>query len=360
MATYKPARLFVSEAQLSFQPVIEKAPPLPVINFASVGQVAPKLLTHSGSSLPVADTIVITWADAEWAAMQHVFCAGDTTMPYSDRSESSWSGWTKYAKNLPANPPEDWDFWGEWRLVEIGGKTVMLWKSNTHLDFPGESQLTAMIKLLITEVKPKLILSIGTAGGAKTEDHVGTVRAVSAGTLYEADASPSAWPDYKNAWTANDTVLNNPAFGGLLFAIPTTMSDLDSLVTQFNKQYKTTYTLKDLDPDGLNQGDASAKIFDQTGGGTALLTTPTFVVGTTDGAYQKFAAIEMDDAIIAETCNAPGVQFGFVRNISDPVQSAALPAEMQGNWGSTIYDTYGFFTSYNGALAAWAMLAGEA
>jgi hypothetical protein len=41
------------------------------------------------------------------------------------------------------------------------------------------------------------------------------------------------------------------------------------------------------------------------------------------------------------------------------VQSAAQPAKMQGNWGSTIYDAYGFYTSYNGALAAWAMLAGK-
>jgi hypothetical protein len=68
----------------------------------------------------------------------------------------------------------------------------------------------------------------------------------------------------------------------------------------------------------------------------------------------------MDDAIIAETCVAAGVQFGFVRSISDPVQNAALPVKMQGNWGSTIYDAYGFYSSFNGALAAWAMLAGKA
>jgi hypothetical protein len=46
-------------------------------------------------------------------------------------------------------------------------------------------------------------------------------------------------------------------------------------------------------------------------------------------------------------------------NISDPVQSASLSADIQGEWGSTIYDAYGFYTSYNGALAAWAMLAGK-
>jgi hypothetical protein len=50
------------------------------------------------------------------------------------------------------------------------------------------------------------------------------------------------------------------------------------------------------------------------------------------------------------------VAFGFVRNVSDPVQNAALPAEIQGSWGSAVYDTYGIYTSFNGALAAWAVL----
>jgi hypothetical protein len=65
----------------------------------------------------------------------------------------------------------------------------------------------------------------------------------------------------------------------------------------------------------------------------------------------------MDDAIIGEACASSGTAFGFVRNVSDPVQTAALPGQVQGNWGSAVYDAYGFYTSYNGALAAWAMLA---
>ena len=65
----------------------------------------------------------------------------------------------------------------------------------------------------------------------------------------------------------------------------------------------------------------------------------------------------MDDAVIGEACKGTATQFGFVRNVSDPVQNAALPATVQGNWGSAVYDAYGFYTSYNGALAAWAMLA---
>ncbi len=48
----------------------------------------------------------------------------------------------------------------------------------------------------------------------------------------------------------------------------------------------------------------------------------------------------------------------LLTSVSDPVQNAALPAKVQGDWGSVVYDAYGFYTSCNGALAAWAVLVG--
>ncbi len=353
---YRPARLFLTEKQRSFEPVISSTPDLPVIDWGGVGQAAPTLVAASGSGLPAADVVVITWADAEWAAMQHVFCASGTAMPYSDRNTGTWSGWTKYAVGMPSNSVSGWSYWGEWRLVEVAGRRVLLWKSNTHLDFPGQTQLVAMMEMLLKAVKPGLVVSIGTAGGAMVGDHVGTVRAVSAGTLYEAGKAEGSWPEFGNGWSASATVLHKAGFGSLLFPVPTKESDLQGLVTQFNSYYGSSYSIFDLDPDGLNTGDTVPKFFDETGGGVSLLTTPTFVVGTTAGTYGTYACIEMDDAVLGEVCKGAGVAFGFVRNVSDPVQSAALPAEVQGSWGSAVYDAYGFYTSFNGALAAWAAL----
>jgi hypothetical protein len=353
---YRPARLFLTEKQRSFAPVIAATPDLPVVDWSGVGQVAPVLVGATGGGLPAADVVVITWADAEWAAMQHVFCASGVVMPYSDRNTGAWSGWTKYAVGMPSSSVSGWDYWGEWRLVEIAGKRVLLWKSNTHLDFPGQTQLTAMMQMLIKEVGPGMVVSIGTAGGAMVGDHVGTVRAVSAGTLYESGKAQGSWPVYSNAWSAASTVLHKAGFASLLLPVPTTESDLAGLVTQFNSYYGSSYSIFDLDPDGLNSGDTQPKVFDGTGGAVSLLTTPTFVVGTTAGTYGTYACIEMDDAVLGDVCKAAGVAFGFVRNVSDPVQSAALPAEVQGSWGSAVYDAYGFYTSFNGALAAWAAL----
>ena len=190
--------------------------------------------------------------------------------------------------NLPSDRPSDWSYWGYYRAVEINGETVLLFKSNTHLDWPGATFLIEMVKLIITEVKPGLILSIGTAGGAKPQDHIGTVRAVSAGTLFESGKPASSWPEYKNGWTANGATLGNANFKQLLFPVPTKTSDLQALCSQFNQQFHTNYTLSELNPNGLNLGDPMPQIDNQTGGGASLLTASTFLVGTTAGTYQNY------------------------------------------------------------------------
>jgi nucleoside phosphorylase len=336
---------------------LTNAPPLPAVNFAAVGKTAPGLAATSAGSLPKASAVIITWADAEWAAMQQVFCGSGNTMPYSDRTRGTWPAWQKFSSHLPAGAPSSWTYWGYYRLVTLGTNPVLLFKSNTHLDYPGAAYLQALIQLLVEQVKPNLILSIGTAGGTKPTDHIGTVRAVSAGTLFESGQPQASWPVYENAWKGGNAVLGNANFDQLLFPVPTRSDDLQTFCAQFNQLYKTSYTLAQLDPDGLNLGDPSPQIDNQTGTGASLLTTPTFVVGTTSGNYQTFTAIEMDDAVIGKACAASKTAFGFVRNLSDPVQNAALPASAQGHWGSAVYDAYGFYSSYNGAVAAWAMLA---
>lgn len=344
----------------SFHSGLSEGPALPPVNYKSVGKQPPKLLPTPAGKLPQAQAVVISWTEAEWAALNHVFCAGTTSMPYSARTRGSWAGWQRYAANLPSGHPSQWNYWGETRLVEVTGKPVLLFKSNTHFDYPGEQSLEELIQRLCADVKPHVILSVGTAGGANPEDHVGTVRAVSAGTLFQSQTPQAKWTDYKCNWQASTTVLGSRDFKTLLFPIPTKTSDLQTLCSEYNAHYKTNYSLADLDPVKLNYGDPTPQIYNQTGGGASLLTTQSFSdpIGTTAGTYKDFTAIEMDDAIIGKACAASHTPFGFVRNISDPVQSAAVLAKGGANkWGSMIYDTYGFYTSYNGALAAWAMLA---
>jgi nucleoside phosphorylase len=80
------------------------------------------------------------------------------------------------------------------------------------------------------------------------------------------------------------------------------------------------------------------------------------VVGALDGDYSTYSCIEMDDAILAQSCHAQDISFGSVRNISDPAQPAGLPAKIQAAWGGAVYSAYGFYTSYNSALVTAAII----
>jgi nucleoside phosphorylase len=340
-----PARLLVSAAVSAadfakkFQPSISNTPALPAVNWDAIGHSAPQLL-NTPSSLPAADAVVVTWAEPEWAALQQVFCSSGTAMPYSQRNTGSWSGRIKYTDGAPSGL----GYWGYYRLVQIGTARVLLFKSLTNR--------------LTEYVKPALILSIGTAGGTRTTDPIGTVNVVHTDVLYESNQPQNSWPSYASTWKPDWTVIGNKSFGMLLFPIPTTASDIQSIAAQFNKFYETNYPLGELNPGNLNMGASVPAINNLTAAGTALVTAKSFVVGNTSGNLASFACVEMDDAVIAMAA-AGKTAFGSVRNISDPIQNFALPDAFQGHWGEAIYTAYGIYTSYNGAIAAWAVLNGE-
>jgi nucleoside phosphorylase len=337
-----------------FRPSISNTPPLPAIQWSAIGCEVPQLL-DTPAQLPAADAVVITWAEPEWAALQHVFCSSGTSMPYSQQNQGSWSGWVKYSEGAPSGL----GYWGYYRLVGIGTAKLLLFKSNTHYAASqGEQDLEELANLFLQNVKPSLILSIGTAGGSRTTDPIGTVNVVHADALYESNQPQSGWPTYTNAWNPDWTLLGGKGFGNQLFRVPTTAADLKSICAQFNTFYNSKYSLNQLNPDNLNMGAPSPAINNLTKLGTALVTAKSFVVGNTSGNLANFACVEMDDAIIAKA-TAGKTPFGSVRNVSDPIQNAALPDRSQGSWGEAIYTAYGLYTSHNGALAAWAILSGQ-
>jgi len=332
---------------------IAHKPPLPIIDFGKLGTVAPGIPANP-DSMPTADTVVLCWAESEWAALQHVFVSGAQPMPYSDAGHSSWPGWSRLT--TPAVPAGvDGGYWGYYRLVTVGQKRVLLFKSNVHLDETnGQANLEQLVALFGKTVKPGLILSTGTAGGARLKDPIGTVNVVAAGTLLGSGA-PANWPTYSNAWVPAWQLVKSPNFVEQLMAIPTTKTDLQSLADAFNRKNGTSYRLSELDPDNLCNGAPVPAVNNLTPA-TSLLTATTFAVANTSGNFEQFACVEMDDAIIGEACKKAGIAFGFVRNVSDPVQNAALPTTDQGRWGGSVYQAYGFYTSYAGALVAWGIL----
>lgn len=90
------------ELQITTKPVL---PALPAIDYSLVGQQAP-VVRPPLNALPQADVIIITWTDEEWAALEHVFCQGGTSMPYSAvERKLGWmgQGYTKSASTYRCN-----------------------------------------------------------------------------------------------------------------------------------------------------------------------------------------------------------------------------------------------------------------
>lgn len=350
-----------AERSERFRPRMGEMPSIPPVDWTVLDAGPPEPLDAPADELPRADAVVVTWAEAEWAAMEHVFLESGRPLEYGDRNRDHWPRWRTYDRDMPhyrGHDAEAWTRWGKYRLVEVAGRRILLFKSNTHLDWPGRKYLEALIGRLAARVEPELLLSIGTAGGARTEDHVGAVNVVASGTLYDADTPRERWPTWTSDFRPSWSLVERSGFPELLFPVPADRERLERLAKEFDAHYGTDYGLAELDPLGLNVARPEPAVDDLVPGGVSLLTTSSFVVGTDDGRFESFACIEMDDAVVGEVCHREGVAFGFVRNVSDPVQNADLPEEVQGNWGGAVYDVFGMYTSYNGALVTWAMLAG--
>ncbi len=358
-------------------------PPLPVIDWASIGASKPKLITGSdwnpdNNTIEI-DMVIMTWTSAEWAAFDHVFCNSDQSMPYEYYENEHWhdgwqyyhNGWDKIAGELTSKSPSvTHKAWGSGRIVEFpaNGKKALLFKSDMHISTDGpDLPLRSMVQQLITDFKPNFVFTIGTSGGSRVHDCIGTANITNAARFdLSGEFAPKHYPfnhkTFENDWKPNDSLLKKLRDSGLLMETPVTENKLEELRAANLKELKNpdtgeAYTLKELANAEIAPGAVPPKI--NALPGMPVLTTNGYVVGNTSGNYDDFAAMEMDDAVIGMISNENKVSWGICRNISDPVQNAGINEEVQGNWGGIVYGGYGLYTSFNGALAAWASVAGS-
>ncbi len=312
--------------------------------------------------LPKADVVIMTWTTAEWAALNHVFCGYDQEMTLSGASRSDWrKGWLTYSRNYyqihqymvdvektyQGGAPSLHDMaWGEFRMVDVNGLKVMLVKSGMHLAQDGtDLPLSQFILQICDEAKPSLLLSIGTAGGVRTEDALGCALVTNQAFFY-------LLKEFKNADYNGTTVQSNwtPETAHLDYATSQLLQVAGYPIEPVSPQYPTGAAIEPDTP------DSQIKIVTDE----PIITTDCFLFGTTtNGLYKHGCIVEMDDAVVGMACQGKNVPFGFIRNVSDPVINGKLPSSLQDAWAAYIYKERGLFTSYNGALAAWAMVAGE-
>ena len=351
------------------QATIATMPPLPAIDWTTFKGAAPQPIDTPGyvktDPLPVADVVIITWTNAEWAALHHVFCDSSTPMSYNAIAQpGSWDGdWLLYARDFSSvlgeltahSPSAKIKAWGRFRMLNISGKKVMLFKSDMHVHTDGaQMPLIQMITQIIADVAPNFIITVGTAGGARVEDNLGTTNVTNAARFQlsgEFVNKTFNYTTFNNAWTIADPTLHS--IDSLLMETPITTAHVTELLTAINNpkgKPATNYTLTNV----MNKQTAPGLIPPLVNNitSTPVLTTNGYDTATTTGNYEKYAAMEMDDAVIAMQADASGIPFAVIRNISDPVENVGISSILQRSWGGTIYNTYGFYTSFNSALAA--------
>jgi hypothetical protein len=138
----------------------------------------PKTATSAGSgpggALPNADVLVVVWTVDEGHATSRVLTPGkDSRNDYLAYTHNFSTLRSQFRAGCPALQAGRL---GAYWKTQIGGKSVVVFKSESHLsqDGPKAPNINVWAQI-IDEVKPKLVLTTGTGGGIGASSMVGDV-----------------------------------------------------------------------------------------------------------------------------------------------------------------------------------------
>jgi hypothetical protein len=330
---------------------------------------------QSGDALPHADVVIITWTADEARALAHCFTPGmsfDKWYPYDRHYADHYEQLIR-----PGAPARIAKRLARYMPTTVGDRSVLCVKSELHLnqdgiedkDAHGKGLGTATLPVkdffgqLIDETGAGYVFTIGTAGSVVDEFGLGDVVVTRAArfrcrqefanepfnhTTYESDWDVPA-ARFAEAETLMATVapqLAQPPVGPPSPAYPDS-GTLDA-PAEVNARIR-------------QDGTAPLAAF------WPILTTDYFEYGTTANHLDaEGAGVEMGDAAlglaVSELPAAQRPKWLIVRNMSDPVINGKLPEKQfhlneQTTWAVGFYTAYGYYTSINGAIASWAVVA---
>ena len=296
-------------------------------------------LTHaSNDPLPRADVLVVTWTVDEGHALSRVLTPGKDSrndyLPYTH----NWHDLSGLFRH--GCPAAEAQRLGTYWMTTINGQSVVVFKSDSHMSQDGPKLPNLQIwQQIIGEVKPKLVITTGTAGGIGTGCEVGDV-VVSPLVRFDCTskfkAEPFATAHY--ASRAADTAHFAVAEG--LFK-----TNASQLPSDNNRAPKITVT-----------ANTALK--------SSVVTTDFFGFDTSDNHYKLEglgAVSEMGDAVLglaAQTIGTSAPAWLAIRNVSDPqIKADGLTLAQQSAMAAQIYKGYGRWSSICSAITCWASIA---
>ncbi len=317
--------------------------------------------------LPRADAVVITWTAAEWRAL------ADVLTPGVDGPRR----WYRYARSFesylpsirPGAPARFSRRLGAYHPARIGSRTVLGLKSELHLNQDGVTTgdgtatlpVADLLRQVIDEVRPKMVITTGTCGATFPDHELGDVM-VTRGAAFRLEQEFRNEPFAQAVFRSEQRIRRKH--------LSTARSLMGALADKLVEPDFAPPTPRYGWTGGLLPGPHNSpdvKVDD----GRALpefhpiLSADWFLFGTTTNAlHEQGCGVEMGDAVLGMVCEELGPsapRWLVVRNLSNPVIDGRLPrgpmADVQGLWSGFYYETYGYWTSVNSSIACWAMLA---
>jgi uncharacterized protein YjbI with pentapeptide repeats len=302
---------------------------------------SPMEATPSGDSvLPAADYLVISWTLAETSAIAAVFTPGYSVQKWYIYAHNFGSKFKKRVEGAFA--PRNSTL-GRYFQARVGGKKVLLFKSDLHFMMDGPSlPLQDLLEQVIRESGAKMVITTGTAYPIGRGLQVGDVVVASSG-IFRLNA------DFKEADFNGKTVSNevNMPTAQLEFANRTLFQANASRLSAARK----------------GRPPVPQIYWDSTPQPNVVVTTDYFVPNETQSSFNLQCAgslTESHDAVLglaSEKMGKSAPKWLSIRNISLPQMSGDSPLDYQQRL-ERFYERYAFWTTIQSAIATWAVITG--
>jgi nucleoside phosphorylase len=290
----------------------------------------------SSDPLPQTDYVIVTWTVEEAKAL------ADTLTP----GYPSKTAWYAYAHNFRSQfvplirkgaPSLESNRLASYFPTMIGGKRVLCMKSELHLSQDGPKMPIAKLwQQIITEARPKLIITTGTAGGIGGEIELGDVVFAQA-VRFDCQKTFKSQSFHNAIYKCPRLKTTSDAKAESLFA-----ANADHLPTASRL------------PRIFSKPAAAAKRPD-------VVTTDFFAFDDSSNSYGLKglgAAVEMGDAVLGLVIKQMGANtplWAAIRNASDPqIDDSGLTLSEAANKAAQIYEKYGYWTTIPSAITCWA------
>lgn len=295
--------------------------------------------TGPGGSLPQADVLVVTWTVDEGHALSRVLTPGkDSRNDYRPYTHNFATLSKKMRKGCPALLAGRL---GAYWTTSIGGKSVVVFKSDSHMSQDGPQLPNIDVwRQIITEVQPQLVITTGTAGGIGKQFEVGDV-IVSPIVRFDCTAKFKSEPFHSDHYTS--TAPNTKYFAKAKTLFKANSGQLPKDNTR--------------PPKIVNVATSDLP--------SCVLTTDFFGFDTSDNHYKLQGlgdVSEMGDAVlglVAQDLGAAAPRWLAVRNVSDPQIKAEGTLKEQATLAAQIYKGFGRWSSVCSGIVCWSLIAAE-